>query len=291
MTESKSQNRTPTLLAKTEMHIKIRTLACFFAVIGLTCTAHAQQTSNAKILLVGTRPDHPWATHMYSHECRVLAQCLRLTGGVEAITVEDWPRDPAMLAGVKSLVFYSRPAGDIVLSNKHREAFEALMAQGVGYVAIHWATDADLKRGPDYLDVLGGWFNFAHSGLKITTAPLRQLAPEHPISRGWKEFALHDEFYLNLKFHERATPILQVPVDGKQQTVAWVFERDGPQRGRSFGTTLGHFHENFEIEAFRRFLVNGILWTAGVDIPQSGAVVQVADADLKLPPEPKKENP
>ena len=74
--------------------------------------------------------------------------------------------------------------------------------------------------------------------------------------------------------------------------MAWVFERRRDRNaGRSFGTTLGHFHENFEIEAFRRFLVNGILWTASVDVPPDGAVVNVADADLKLPPEPKaKEN-
>ena len=82
----------------------------------------------------------------------MLAQCLRLTPGVEAVVVEDWPRDPAALEGVKSIVFYSRPAGDIVLSKGHREQFEKLLANGVGYVAIHWATDADPQRGAAYLD-------------------------------------------------------------------------------------------------------------------------------------------
>ncbi len=261
----------------------------------LTCavvsSGSAGETSATKIMLVGTQPDHPWATHMYLHECRMLAQCLRLTPGVEAVVVEDWPRDPLALQRVTSLVYYSRPAGDIVLSQGHRAQFEKLMDEGTGFVAIHWATDADPQRGADYLNVLGGWFNFAHSGLKITTGPLRQLNQDHPICRGWKEYPLHDEIYLNLKFHQQARPLVTIEVDGKDQTVAWTFERPGPHPGRSFGTTLGHFHENFEIEAFRRFLVNGILWTAKVDVPPHGAAVDVGDADLKLPPEPKTEKP
>lgn len=242
-----------------------------------------------KIVLVGTQPDHPYASHMYLHECRMLAQCLRLNDGVEAIVVQDWPQDPTTLENVQSIVYYSRPAGDIVLSRGHRAQFEKLLSAGVGYVAIHWATDANPERGPEYLKLLGGWFNVAHSGLNVSTSPLVQIVPEHPICRGWKTYPLHDEFYLNLKFHERVQPILKVAVEGRDQTVAWAFEREASHDGRSFGTTLGHFHENFEVEAFRRFLVNGILWTAHVEVPPGGAAVNVSEADLKLPPEEQVE--
>jgi type 1 glutamine amidotransferase len=88
---------------------------------------------------------------------------------------------------------------------------------------------------------------------------------------------------LNLKFHERAQPILKVTVGGKEQVVAWALEREGSSGGRSFGTTLGHFHENFAIADFRRMLVNGILWTAQVEVPKEGAPVDVQEQDLKLP--------
>ena len=37
-----------------------------------------------------------------------------------------------------------------------------------------------------------------------------------------------------------------------------------PDSGRSFGFLGGHFHDNFGKEPFRRSIVNGILWTAGV---------------------------
>ena len=257
------------------------------AVCSLASFAMCQEGAKTKIVLVGTRPDHPYASHMYLHECRMLAQCLRLAPAIEAIVVQDWPEDPRTLEGVKSIVYYSRPAGDIVLAKGHRQQFEKLMGQGVGYAAIHWATDAAPERGPAYLDILGGWFNRAHSGLNVTTSPLVQIVPDHPVCRGWKEYPLHDEFYLDLKFHERTVPLLKVRVEGRDQTVAWAFERPGPGSGRSFGTTLGHFHENFEIEAFRRFVVNSILWTAKVEVPATGAAVNVSEADLKLPPEEK----
>ena len=82
--------------------------------------------------------------------------------------------------------------------------------------------------------------------------------------------------------------LLQVEVDGNKVPVAWAFERPISKGGRSFGTTLGHFHRNFKIEAFRRMIVNAILWSAHVQLPLGGAPVAVTEDDLKLPPEPKK---
>jgi len=53
--------------------------------------------------------------------------------------------------------------------------------------------------------------------------------------------------------------------DDPTNIVAWLFERQGG--GRSFTFTGAHLHSSFAEEGYRRFLVNGILWTAGVDIP------------------------
>jgi type 1 glutamine amidotransferase len=112
---------------------------------------------------------------------------------------------------------------------------------------------------------------------------LVQLAPDSPVCRGWKEYDLHEEFYLGMKFLPSATQVLSATVGGKNETVAWTYERPGG--GRSFGTTLAHFHANFKTEAFRRAIVNGILWSAGVDVPAGGADVSVTDEDLSLPPQ------
>jgi hypothetical protein len=89
---------------------------------------------------------------------------------------------------------------------------------------------------------------------------------------------------LGLQFF--ATPLLQVTVHEKPVIVGWTYER--PNGGRSFGTTLGHFYSNFQRENFRRMIVNAILWSAQLEIDESGARVDLSQADLALPPEPDK---
>ncbi len=278
------------------MNGPMRSLLFLLALVLAGCAAHpalAPAPARTRILLLWTALDHPFGTHMYEHECRVLARCLAQTPGVEAIVCPEpeWPRDESVLDGISALVYYSRYAGDIVLSETHRDRFRALMARGVGFVAIHWATKAeDQALVPEYTATLGGAFHtFEGWGLNTSTRRLVQVEPDHPVCNGWEEYDLHDEFYLGLRFDPRARPILRVKVDGTDQTVAWVLERDpgkGEAGGRSFGTTLGHFHENFEIPVFRRAIVNGILWAAKVEVPAGGAPVELSAADLALPPPP-----
>jgi len=243
-----------------------------------------------KVLLLATPPDHPYGSHMYAFDCGVLARCLRQTPGVTAEYSLGWPSDATLWDQLDAVVFYSSPAGEIVLSPEHREKFRQLMRQGVGYSAIHWATSVGYSKLADdqslrdeYRRTLGGWFRRPPCDLVITRTALQQALPEHPICRGWEAFELHDEFYLNLVFDERADPLLRIIHDGKPQTVAWTIERDEPAHGRSFGTVLGHFHENFARPEFRRFLVNGILWTAHREIPDGGAAVELSDQEVTLP--------
>jgi type 1 glutamine amidotransferase len=245
--------------------------------------------AKTKIVLIPTALDHPWATHMYSQGCGVLAECLNRNPEVEAIVSPDldWPKDPQVLEGVDAIVYYSRAAGDIILAPERRDQVLKLLREGVGYVAVHWSTaTGDAAIGEEYLDILGGWFHFDHSGLKTEKQTVLQADPEHPISRGWESFPVFDEFYLNLKFKERAHPIAKVNVDGTDQVVAWAFKRE--DGGRSFGTTLAHFHSNFSIPEFRRMIVNGILWAAQTEIPEQGSEIEVPEEVLAIPEEPPK---
>jgi hypothetical protein len=78
-------------------------------------------------------------------------------------------------------------------------------------------------------------------------------------------------------------------IEGKEYPIGWVYERRNAKGGRSFGYVGGHFHDNFGIKAFRQAVVNGILWTAHVDIPEKGAPISIRPKDMELPPEaPKK---
>lgn len=269
----------------------MRYLLAIYFLLGIDCsiTVAAEKT---KILLVGAKPDHPWGSHMYRFETRVLASCLQKTEGVEAHVIAAWPPAPNQLAGIKSIVFYSSPAGEVVLADQHRDQFLEQMKQGVGFVAIHWGTGVGYGKLADrqdirnqYQAVLGGWFRRPPCDVATGVAQLTALEQGHPIMRGWEPWKIRDEFYLNPVLDKEAKPLLKVNFDGKDHVVGWTFHRK--TGGRSLGITLGHFHDNFARDDFRRMLVNGILWSANVEIPETGAAVHVDPEQLKLPPEKK----
>lgn len=249
----------------------------------------AAETPRAKVLFIGKPPDHPYGSHMYMHVSGVLARCVELTPGVTAVVSDGWPKDAAALDGVKAIVIYTSPAAEMLLEGPHREQVDKLMKAGVGLVTIHWASSVKKdnfdRLGPTWLGYLGGTW-ISNVGLSGGKSPLKQLLADHPICRGWSEYEIDDEYYLDPVIGKKATPLLQVKErKGNDVIVGWAFER--PDGGRSFGTTLGHPYKNFQVEAFRRMLVNAILWAAHVDVPKEGAPVNVPEDVLALPPEKK----
>jgi type 1 glutamine amidotransferase len=250
-----------------------------------SCLGGAEAETQSKVIFIGKEPDHPFGTHMYMHTGKMLSKCLALTEGVETVVSQSWPQDPRVLEGASTIVVYASPAAEMLLDAPHRNQFERLMKQGVGLVTIHWASSVmqeNLKRlGPKWLSYLGGTW-VSNVGLHTGKSPLQQLQPDHPICRGWKEYELHDEYYLNPTITGGATPLLQVTVGDKPTVVGWAYER--PDGGRSYATTLGHFYRNFQQEEFRRMIVNAILWSAHGEVPKSGAPVSLSEEHLALPP-------
>ena len=257
----------------------------FFITIATVISFHANG-QETKILLIGKKPDHPFGTHMYLHTCKVLAKCLSQTPNVQTVISAGWPKDPEMLKGVKTIVIYSTPAAEFLLDGPHRAEVDRLMKSGVGIVTLHWASSIfqqNLDRlGDRWLSYMGG--TWVHNvGLSTTQSTLKQLLPKHPVCRGWQGFDLLDEYYLNPRIVD-AKPLLQVHTNNQNVVVGWVYQRkDG---GRAFATTLGHYYRNFQNDSFRKMIINGILWSAHVEIPKEGAAITLSKNDLALPAKP-----
>jgi type 1 glutamine amidotransferase len=256
-------------------------------VLTLAAATAIAQDMPTKVLFIGKQPDHPYGSHMYLHTCGVLAKCAALTPGVETVVSDGWPQDAKQLEGIKAIVIYTSPAAEILLDGGHRDQVDRFLKSGVGLVTIHWASTVrkeNLERlGPTWLGYLGGTW-VSNVGLSFGRSRLKQLDDEHPICRGWQEYEIEDEFYLNPTI-DKARPLLQVrDKNGKDVIVGWTFEREGG--GRSFATTLGHPYKNFQDERFRRMIVNGILWAAKLEVPAEGAPVNIGEEALALPPKP-----
>lgn len=271
---------------RTGKHVPWCAVSLAFGIMLAACEiAPADETS--RVLLIGHQPDHPWGSHMYLHTAGMLAKCLELNGDIQTTISDGWPKDESQLADVDTIVIYTSPAAELLLDGPHRQQVLDMMQRGCGLVTIHWASTVkqeNLDRlGPAWMQLLGGTW-ISNVGLSTDTSRLKQLKPEHPISRGWSEYEIRDEFYLNPRITDEATPLLQVSTRGQDVVVGWAYER--PNGGRSYATTLGHFYDNFQREEFRRAIVNAILWTAQREVPAGGAAVNLSEAALALPPMP-----
>jgi len=252
------------------------------------CHSASLAAPPTKVLFVGKQPDHPFGSHMYMHTCGMLAKCLERNGNIQSVVSSGWPDDEETLNGVNTIVVYTSPAAEFLLDASHRTQVTKLLDSGVGLVTLHWASSIkqeNLQRlGPKWISYLGGTW-VSNVGLHTGNSPLRQLVSNHPVCQGWKDYEIHDEYYLNPTIGDDATPLLEVVVDEKPVIVGWAFEREN--NGRSYATTLGHFYRNFQQKSFRRMVVNAILWTAHAQVPPEGASVDIDEKDLSLPPKPE----
>ena len=179
-------------------------------------------------------------------------------------------------------------------ANQNLEQIDALAKKGVGLVCLHYGVE--VPKGPSgekFLDWIGGYFEPHWSVNPHWTAKYDKF-PKHPITQGVKPFEINDEWYYHMRFVKDlkgVTPILtdlppaktlrrkdgarsgnpavrKAVANGESQHVAWTYERaDG---GRGFGFTGGHVHMNWQNDDNRKLMLNAILWTAKVKIPEGG---------------------
>jgi hypothetical protein len=118
--------------------------------------------------------------------------------------------------------------------------------------------------------------------------------PKHPVTSGMSPFsAPFDGWLFNLHFDPGAIPVVQGAVPdtarttpdakahaSRPETIGWIYER--ANGGRSFGFTGCDLHRNWIAESQRRLVTNGILWAAKVEVPNTGAPVEMLPAQLAV---------
>jgi hypothetical protein len=130
------------------------------------------------------------------------------------------------------------------------------------------------------IDGNGGWLKTETGMLfpqdnPVDSWSVRPLAARHPVLNGVAPWVYREEMYSHYFLFEnpRRTELLEaVPADPKNggwSPVSWAYDR--PDGGRSFVWGGSDFHDNMHTVAdYRRYLLNGIAWTAGLEIPAGG---------------------
>jgi hypothetical protein len=254
----------------------------FFTAIG------SAQEKKAKVVFISGKPSHGPGAHEHRAGNILLAKRLNEANlGIEAIVLPEdgYPKDPKVLEDAATVVIFCTGHKNHLL-NPHLEEFDALMKNGTGLVMIHWATEA----------VNPHW------------KPNFKNFPDHPISSGLEPFSVDDEWYYHMRFVaglKGVTPVLsdlpppetlkrpdgarsgnsavrRAVANGESQHVGWAYQRpDG--KGRGFGFTGGHYHVSWRNDMFRKVVLNAILWTAHVEVPEVGVPSKTpTDEELKL---------
>jgi type 1 glutamine amidotransferase len=294
-----------------------RCIITFLFLFAFTSVASAAEKT--QIVIVVGPSKHPAGTHEVAAGARLIQHCLEKAENLKDVTatvVYEWPRDKAIRDRASTIVFIGDtfPANRFPNPKQNLADLTEMMDRGCGIVCIHYATGLlgeDVTKTGDHplLGWMGGYFanrscphheSIAKIFPKATITP---ASPNHPTSRGWKEFTLKDEPYINNyfggegnKLGKNVTPLatsMLPPESPKNETVAWCIERK--DTGRGFGIVMPHFYKNWSNEDLRRFILNGIIWTAKIDVPTEGVKTTLPKLETFQPesvevvaPTPKK---
>ena len=279
---------------------------CFFAFIlvlgccpgaanGQSAVANDHAKKRKIVLIAGPKSHGPVGNgmHDYGWSVCLLRVMLEHSNIKDQINVEHyldgWPKDSTALDDADTIMIVSDGRDGTMFSDALHLAGDArvqyvdgLMKKGCGLVTFHFSTFAPEKYADKVLDWNGGYFKWEtdgrrqwYSAIKTQESEVQIGSPDHPVARGLKPFKMREEFYYNIKFNDKDNslkPICIVPdLKGRAENgnvVAWVHEREGG--GRGFGTTCGHFYDNWQKPMFRTLILNAIAWTAKVEVPEGG---------------------
>ena len=254
-----------------------------------------QDTKLTKIVLLAGDPSGKPGQHEYFAGCALMFGWLKQTPGVWPVLARTWPTNEAIFDGAKSIVvLMDGGAKHPLIEESRREKLGKLAEGGIGIAVFHQGVDLPLEHADRAKAAIGGvWL--ADIGCRGHWDMDMKPIGDHPVLRGVKPFkAKGDGWLYNLHFADsgKFTPLLVGPVPDKSRTTAdakkhigrdeiigWAYERE--DGGRAFCFTGIDLHKNWEIESQRRFVVNGILWSSGLEVPRDGAKVELSDGDLE----------
>jgi type 1 glutamine amidotransferase len=197
----------------------------------------------------------------------ILTQLGRNSGVFDVTATEDMSEfSTENLKRYAAVMFYT--TGELPMSDAQKTALLDFVRSGRGFLGVHSATDT-FYTWPDYLDLVGGYFN-GHPWHQAVT--IEVVDPADPLVAFLGNFLqIEDEIYQIGDFDYRGSRVLlrldQSSVDlGKagvhQRFYGWplAWTRSYGQ-GRVFYTALGHEASVWQDPRYQRILMNAILWS------------------------------
>ena len=281
------------------MSLNLRTLVVAAILCLASPTLHAKTPDGrTKILLIAGTKSHGPGAHEYLKSIRLLKVLLDRSPSLHNVTTElvfdGWPSDPSTLDTADTIIFLTDGMqGSPGPSLPTRiSLMQQQIDRGCGFMTFHFTTYVPYQFAPQALAWNGGYVDYdgpqhptPFFTQKVTTSDVVFPSPRHPVLNGVKPFHLKEEFYYKPTFVaglRGITPLLrapELPADPAvypgplatpiEQTSVWAYYRP-THHGRSIGATFGHFYSNWQLDDYRKLILNAIAWTAHIPIPKDG---------------------
>jgi type 1 glutamine amidotransferase len=241
--------------------------------IALIAGAPAVRPSGARAELAPERILYFTYSAGYRHDViplsrAVLTELGSNSGAFELIATEDMSEfSTGKLERYAAVMFYT--SGEIPMNGAQKESLLEFVRSGGGFLGVHSATDT-FYTWPDYLDLIGGYFN-GHPWHQLVTIEVADAADPTVAFLG-NSLQLNDEIYQISDFDYRGSRVLlrldERSVDlGKadvhQRFYGWPLAwKRFFGRGRVFYSALGHEASVWQDARYQRMLTNAVLWSA-----------------------------
>jgi hypothetical protein len=281
--------------------LMMKRIATILAMTALTAVpANCDEASPTKIVFIAGAKSHGSGEHEFRAGSMLLAKALNEQSGLSVkaeVVGPKWGQDKSVMDGAAAVVVYCDATSAI---KNDLEYLDGLAKNGVGLMFMHYAVHPSAEVGEKYYRPwIGGAMENDWSVNPHWLAEL-EVMTGHPISKGVPEkFESYDEFYYNMRFLNDRTKVLDLVTAipsrermrryinmwdwhgaegmGKPQTLMWGRERE--DGGRGVGFTGGHYHRNWALDDFRTVVLNAIVWSAGMEVPEGGVKSEKVSED------------
>ena len=155
------------------------------------------------------------------------------------------------------------------ISPAQQKAFVALLNKGIGVVALHHNLAAH-RDWDEFRKIIGGKFFLkeqtidGQKRLKSTTSMGQEISvtvadPQHPITKGLKDFTIHDETYHGYYTAPNVRVLLKTDHPKNDPEIAWAHQYG---KSRVFYFMLGHDSRAWTNPSYPEILARGIRWAA-----------------------------
>jgi len=240
-------------------------LVAFYACLGVTIVQGAEKVNEDKLRVLVITGGHDYEVPQFN----------AMFAAIPDITTEQatFPDAAALLKPELADKFDVVVLYDMWVAGftpEQQQAFVALLNRGIGLVALHHTLGGH-QTWPEYGNIIGGHYWVQPRTVDGKTVGASEFYhdmdidvhvadADHPITRGLKDFQIHDETYKKYDTDPGVRVLLTTKHPNSDPELCWV---------KTYGSSrvvyleLGHDHQAYENPNYRTLVARSIRWTAG----------------------------